>query len=79
MLFFDNEVFFNSGVICDSLCVSGEMPDFRHKLIIMLVIGSVVHPHMILRDMPLQQLDTRSMLESGSVTGLFNHEIFSHG
>ena len=35
---FDNESFFNSGVICDSLSVSGETPDFRDRLTI-LVIG----------------------------------------
>ena len=35
---FDNEGFFNSGVICDSLSVSGKTPDFRDRLTI-LVIG----------------------------------------
>ena len=35
---FDNEGFFNSRVICDSLSVSGKTPDFRDRLTI-LVIG----------------------------------------
>ena len=35
---FDNEGFFNSRVICDSLSVSGNLSDFRYKFI-MLVIG----------------------------------------
>ena len=34
-----NKGFINSGVICDSLSVSGEMPDFRDKLIILAIIS----------------------------------------
>ena len=42
---FDNESFFNSGVICDSFSVSGKTPDFRDKLIILVMGVSCTSTH----------------------------------
>ena len=42
---FDNEGFFNSGVICDSLSVSGKTPDFRDGLIILVIWVSSTSTH----------------------------------
>ena len=45
-------VFFNSGVICAILRVSGKTPDFRDRLTILVIgVGSTsTDPHMILID-----------------------------
>ena len=46
---FDNEGFFNSGVICDSLSVSGKTPDFRDRLTILVIGDSSTSTHDFIR------------------------------
>ena len=81
---FNNERFFNSGFICDSLSVSEKTPDFRDKLIILALgvsstsrhdinrlVGIGSNAHVLVGDVRLNFLTSSEVAASKHVKGHF--------